>query len=675
MRTKWLKMIRQTATWLVFLLLLQGSWPSLAQTPSLQSQRAAFQRAWQALGRSDWNTANTEARALADYPLLPYLRGEQMRQRPDAFSEAEIRAYLQRYADWSFAASLRNSWLRWLGRTGQYELLLEQADNPSDDLLRCYIAHGQMVLRGSQAEHRAELIQAIQALWLSARSLPKQCDAAFTWLEKAGGITPALAWQRVSRAMDADQAGLAGYLRRYLNAADRAWLQRWLALRNRRVATLRSARQWPDEPRAWQIAAWGLSRQARSDATAGLALWQALDQHFSWPASISMPPLHSMGVFHALDLERDALQTIDSVSSEFQDQQLLDWRARVALANGLWDELQSSILRMSGEGQQDERWRYWLARSLQHRGQQPGAQALLAELAEQASYYGFLAADWLDQSYRICPATSQPNADIDQLPNQALIERALELFQVGLESHAYRTWRNAQNGLDDQQRLDAAQLAADAGWLQQSIFTLNDAGQRQQYALRFPVAYANELAQQTQNRGLDTALVHGLIRAESAWHPGAVSSAGARGLMQVTPDTARRLAGQHGLRYRGSASLLEPETNIQFGTANLARLLAQFGSDPVAVLAAYNAGPHVQTRWQNTRPANPPDIWIETLPYFETRDYIPRVLAFSVVYDWRLDGSAQPISQRMPGMTALTNVQTGQRAVNCTVNTINESGG
>lgn len=663
-------MINMRARSIVFLIVWLGLTVSITTAQAnqtLQQQREAFQRAWQALGRSDWKTADAEAAQLAGYALLPYLRGEQMRQRPDAFANDEIRDYLTRYSDWSFAGSLRTSWLRWLGRSGQYDVLISEADDVSDPLLRCYLIHAKMVVYGQQSARGAELIRDIQSVWLAGKSLPKQCDPAFAWLRRHGGITEELAWQRVMLAMDAGEASLAGYLERFLSSADRAWLQRWLAMRHRRVATLRAARQWPDEIRAWQIAAWGLERQARADAAAGLPYWRDLDQHFSWAESISMPALHSIGVFHALDLEPSALNTIDAVSSDYQDQQLLEWRARAALANGLWDEVLASIERMPQEGSDDERWRYWLARALREKGDSQAADAIFKELAEQASYYGFLAADWADNEYRICPAPvlTANQIDLHQLPSQLVLERALELFHTGLESHAFRTWRQGQVGLTEEQRLVAANLAYQAGWLQQAIFTLNDAGFRQQYDLRFPLAHQSRLQQQTQNRSLDAALVHGLIRAESAWHPSAISSAGARGLMQVTPDTARRIAGQHGLTYTGSASLLEPDTNIDFGTANLATLLARFGDDPVAVLAAYNAGPHVQQRWEQTRPANPPDIWIETLPYYETRDYIPRVLAFSVVYDWRLSGAAQPITGRMPGMATVTGVPARQRAVNC----------
>src|SRR5690606_5277386 len=70
---------------------------------------------------------------------------------------------------------------------------------------------------------------------------------------------------------------------------------------------------------------------------------------------------------------------------------------------------------------------------------------------------------------------------------------------------------------------------------------------------------------------------------------------------------------------------------------------------PYVAIAAYNAGPTPTARWQADRPGMDADFWIETITYKETRDYVARVLAFSVIYDWRLDGNAVPVSDRMHG--------------------------
>ena len=140
------------------------------------------------------------------------------------------------------------------------------------------------------------------------------------------------------------------------------------------------------------------------------------------------------------------------------------------------------------------------------------------------------------------------------------------------------------------------------------------------------------------------------MRSESALSEGAKSPAGALGLMQLTPATARRLARLHGLQYNRQSQLLEADLNIQFGTQFMRDLLDRYNQNPVLVSAAYNAGPESLNRWLDTRPKSDAAAWIESLPYYETRDYIPRVLAFTTIYNWRMGNPVTRISSRMPDL-------------------------
>ena len=128
----------------------------------------------------------------------------------------------------------------------------------------------------------------------------------------------------------------------------------------------------------------------------------------------------------------------------------------------------------------------------------------------------------------------------------------------------------------------------------------------------------------------------------------AISPAGARGLMQVMPQTASQLARRHSLSYTGTQQLMQASENIELGTFYLKELYDQFSGNPVLATGAYNAGPNAVERWLADRPTVDPAIWVETLPFFETRDYIPRVLAFSTIYEWRLARPVSRISSRMP---------------------------
>jgi soluble lytic murein transglycosylase len=206
----------------------------------------------------------------------------------------------------------------------------------------------------------------------------------------------------------------------------------------------------------------------------------------------------------------------------------------------------------------------------------------------------------------------------------------------------------AARRLDQAGLRTAAALAVREAWPQMAIFALGDSGDQRWYEWRFPLDYAPLVEANAGGLRLDASWVMGLMRSESALAEDAVSPAGARGLMQVTPGTARQLAQRHGLRYSNDEQLLQAEVNVRFGTAYLRDLLDRYGGNTVLATGAYNAGPNAVDRWLDERPAGEPAIWIETLPYFETRDYIPRVLAFTTLYDWRMQRPVSRISSRMP---------------------------
>jgi soluble lytic murein transglycosylase len=304
---------------------------------------------------------------------------------------------------------------------------------------------------------------------------------------------------------------------------------------------------------------------------------------------------------------------------------------------------------MSPETAGGSRWRYWRARALLETGATAEGNALLSELAQEASYHGFLAADLLQLPYVVCPEPPQVTApEIDALGKQARFERSLELRKAGVGNWSRSEWILATRGLDKQGLRTAAGLAVREDWPEMAIAALGDSGDWRWYEWRFPLNYSQLVNSQASALNLDPAWVMGLMRSESAMAVDALSAAGARGLMQVTPDTARQLARQHSFKYAGSDQLLRAEDNVLFGTTYLRDLLDRFGGNPVLVSGAYNAGPNAVERWLQGPRQSDAAIWVETLPYFETRDYIPRVLAFATIYDWRLQRPISRLSARMP---------------------------
>jgi len=360
--------------------------------------------------------------------------------------------------------------------------------------------------------------------------------------------------------------------------------------------------------------------------------------------------LRDIGLYSAVAMEKDTVAHIQRVPVEYRDSQLLEWWSRFLLSTGDWSGLIAVIEQMPEDTRNDGRWRYWLAQAELRTGlTATNSSTSLQSLATEANYYGFLAADELGLEYNICPL--KPLVDTQEINRIGEIngfKRALELRKANLGNWANQEWSMAIRRLPPPELKVAAALAHGEGWYDRAIFALGNSGDLRFYEWRFPLAWETEIKREASANQLDPAWVYGIIRAESAMVENARSSANALGLMQVTPATGKRVAKKHGIPWAGSSGLQTAAGNLPIGTALLGDLLQEYRHNPVLVSGAYNAGPSPVKRWLDQRPAGEAAIWIETLPYFETRDYIPRVLAFTTIYDWRMGGQVKRISTRMP---------------------------
>jgi len=632
------------------LLVLLGCLAAQGTAQAEPSEREQFKAAWSAASRGDRTSFDRLRPRLVNYELYPYLQYEDLRHRRRQVSPAEMAAFLDAHADWAFARGLRLVWLKSLGQRGQWQALLDYGGDSDDAAVRCYRARARIETR-----QRDGLMEEAQALWTVGKSQASECDPVFEWLKDHDGITQDLAWERVRLAMLAGNARFTLYLARFLSAQDREWLQRWQQLDQTAYRDLAKTRGWLDDPRAQVIAAIGLQRLARQDVTRAWDAFQALDGHFAWTDAQRGAALREIALQAAVALADITPRVMQALPAEWQDEQILQWWARHLLVNGDWQGLDEVIQRMAPESRSDARWRYWQAVARDRLGDAEIAAGIRRKLAGESNYYGFLAADQLDLPYSICPLEpGVTDEDISVLRARPDFSRALELRAAGLENWALAEWSLATARLETSQLRVAAGLARTEAWHDRVIFSLGNSGDWQFYDWRFPVLWADAVAAEASRNQLDAAWVHGVMRSESALVETARSSAGALGLMQVTPATAQRLSRDHGLPYHGQAQLREAVPNIQFGTRFMRELLDRYDQNPVLVSGAYNAGPQAVDRWLDTRPRGSADAWIESIPYYETRDYIPRVLAFTTIYEWRLQNPVTRVSSKMPSVDSGT---------------------
>lgn len=298
--------------------------------------------------------------------------------------------------------------------------------------------------------------------------------------------------------------------------------------------------------------------------------------------------------------------------------------------------------------------RYWRARALARLGREEAARETYAALAASypLTYYGLRAAERAaaptpglaaGAGRGAGPATPSPGeAPPDRAGPVTLPDRDLARASILLTAGLREAVRRELPGLVRRVRTDADRLAlggllAEAGdphtaqrvalnGQHERLARGPEPGLEALWRLAWPRAFAPAVEGPAGDHGVESALVYAVMREESGYRPEVISPVGARGLVQIMPDTGARLARRLGWEAFDPQVLLRPEPNLELGAYYLSELLARFRGRRSAAVAAYNAGPQAVQRWLEARDGLPDDVWVEAIPYDQTRQYVRRVL-------------------------------------------------
>ncbi|WP_202841393.1 lytic transglycosylase domain-containing protein [Luteimonas saliphila] len=613
----------------------------LAPAAQAQDADAALRTAIEAAERG------LPAPALADsHPARRWVEMATLRRDIDALPAAQAQAFLSRYRGEAVAEVFRDAWLRALLKREDWSgLRAAWSPSVSSVALRC----AELDARHRTGAADAQWTRDAQDMWRSSgKSLPDACDPVFVALAARGGLGDELRWERIELAAAEWEPGV-------MRVAARGLPPEQLAQANDYAAFVQApharATGWPRTARSRLVASHGLAKFAKADPLAAEARLSAIADALGFGEEERGRVLYQAALWTVASYLPDSARLLALVPDSAYDERLHEWRVREALARSDWRAALAALQKMGAEQRGNSRWQWFEARMRELTGDRAGAQALYAQVATSADFHGFLAADRLQQPYALCPWMPDwtPTQKAAVAADPAIV-RAMALQRADRSGWAVREWNDALSRFDDAQRRIAVEVAQDHGWFDRGVFGLGKApGELRLYTLRFPIHHADVIQREAKKNGLDPAWIAAEIRAESTFNPRARSPADARGLMQVLPGTGAAVARRLGLPWSGAESLYDPETNIVIGTAYLREKEQMYGK-PYVAIAAYNAGPTPTSRWLSQRPTMDPDLWIETISYKETREYIARILAFSVIYDWRMYGVATPVSDRMLGI-------------------------
>ncbi len=618
---------------LVCLASLCGLHMQPAAAISLQQQRVLYDEAKRALAKNDPAPYLRNRQALQSYVLEPYLAYDELTLRLKNASNAEIETFLAEHGDLPQIGWMKLRWLRWLAERGEWQTFIRHYD-PSLEFTELHCLFGEYQFRHGQA---ADGAQTAQRLWLSGKSQPNTCDRLFDLWRAQGGLTAEMRWQRLKLAAEARNYGLASHLQKTLGS-QAAQGQLLLDAAQKPELLLQRQRFAGNDRHTADAVGLGLRRLARQNPEQALALLEEYSARLPFSSDEKVAIAREIGLTLARRFDARALKVMSQYDPELRDNTVSEWRARLLLRLGRWADAHQLTRQMPGDLAASSRWRYWQARSLQLA--QPNSKdpiRLYLPVAGERDFYGFLSADRIDAPYQLNhrPPTIDPKL-MQKVRNSAGIRRAVEFHTRGLIADGRREWYHASRLFGRDELLAQARLGYEMGWYFPAIRSITQAQYWDDLEVRFPMAHQHTLTREARNRGLHSSWVFAITRQESAFMADARSHVGAMGLMQLMPATAKETARRFGIPLRSPQQAYTPEVNIQLGAAYLSQVYNQFSGNRILASAAYNAGPGRVRQWLRGNEQMPFDIWIETIPFDETRQYVQNVLSYSVIYGEKL---------------------------------------
>jgi soluble lytic murein transglycosylase len=474
---------------------------------------------------------------------------------------------------------------------------------------------------------------------MSTADLPSNCNQLFDVLQKTGELSNDDIWARFRLALQEDKLSLAKSVISRLANIDPAALK--LLDRANQLPQLMLDKKTTSFKTRFgaEVNLYALDRLARTKIDEAIStygqvqnLFNRENRAFGW----GRIAYHAARSHHPRALSYYALAegvTLDNAQ--------LAWKVRAALRAQDWATVLNTTSAMPAKQIEEGAWRYWKARALKETAQkEPShiaeANAILSKLSAERHYYGLLAAEELE-SVMSNPAVDYKVTDIEvaAIASQPSMKRVLELQRLEMRWEAKLEWIWATRSYDDKQLLAAAEYAMRQKWYDIAIKTADNTKVTHNFNLRYPTPYRDLFRTAADNVSVDEAWVYGISRQESRFMHFARSGVGAAGLMQLMPATAQWVAKRMGLNGYNNTMIRNLNTNIEFGTYYMRYTLDLMGGQTVMATAGYNAGPSRAKQWMATEPLEAA-IYIETIPFAETRTYVQKVMANTQIYAPRL---------------------------------------
>ncbi|WP_249978834.1 transglycosylase SLT domain-containing protein [Vreelandella olivaria] len=593
---------------------------------------AAMRDALEAARQQQWH--QVDERAIEGHILSGYVEYHRLRNQLPNVSSSQVLQFIDQYADSPLSEWLRGQAIANYGHAGRYGDLLAVADGePAGTARQCYY-YTAMLDREPQQAREAGL-----ALWRVGSSQPDACDNLFSRLRTDGTIDATAIWERKMLAWQSGEERLSNYLGGLLSGQWQTALDTVENVsNNHRAVTSAPACLGPECAATAAFYKAAMQRYTQENTPAAFAAWQEIAPRLTLPSSYQQAIEEELAFYVLVRDVPGTINWVDSVLPILGSERVLELRVRRALAERQWSDVMHWIAEMPTSQQESSRWQYWLARANEQLGNQDAAEARYRQAATDRSFYGFAAAERLGQPYQLNLERNHfDEASRERTAQLPAVQRTEALLRIGEDGLANSEWLHAvQNGSPQQARA-LADYAAHQQWHARLVQTTIAGEMWDALDWRFPPAYRDSFLHWGRLTGVDPYLLMAITRRESAYNPVALSPAGARGLMQLMPGTASLVSRQLGLNDPGPYGVLEPELNIRLGSTYLRDKLDRYQGNRLAAAAAYNAGPGRVDQWLGSG-VESFDLFVESIPFRETRDYVQAVLSYRVIFESLANG-------------------------------------
>jgi len=607
-----------------------------------QKQRELYSQAKSLLEKPHSINAYKKLRLSLDhYPLAGHLDYLYHRQHLNKLTHKSLQSFSDTHNNSLLSNKLKRAWLQHLAKRKQWSRFTLHYDKAlANSNMQCQHAWALY-----QTGEQAQALDEAKALWMHSESRPKSCDAIFHLLIKTESIDSDLAWQRFILAFNARQHQLSKYLTRLLDGQQ-------LADANRLLKLYRQPKKIPSQ---WQAVSL-IPGQAVDLFESKYQLLKKLARAHPEKARDFVLEIKQQQQDQPLAdklaaylIQSQAIKGYATLPQDYvalgspKDSSSLQWLLRAHIAQANWQDVIETVKQLPDELKEHERWRYWYyrAKSLSGRLTLLEEQEHYKAVANKASFYGFTTAENLGLPYGFEPIEHTPKPEhIELMRNNPYMQRASEHFAQQEYSLARSEWRRGSQSFNSAMQIDSAYFAQSLGWHHQAINTAAQAKAWQHYQLRFPNLYTEQFEQQASatkhSNHWPANWPYAIARQESAFASDAQSGAGAMGLMQILPSTAREVARKRNVKYQRS-KLFNADYNIVLGSGYLKQLNKRY-QHRALTSAAYNAGPRRANKWlKNMEQPLPIDAWIETIPFSETRQYVQNIFSFSLIHSLLYD--------------------------------------